>query len=291
MADTGTLDRDVAWLRRMAQAGRQGPPLGGALLAAFGGFIGLGCAALWLKDSVSQYLPFTGMEFVAGLLVFAVIASSGDVSPRRLRRALIWSLAAAAGFWIMYGFGVPLFQQQAWNSAPMSLRGMIYAYIPWALVLAGLGVIIATILRLRRRPAAIAPGNVVAGALWSGGMLAMAAIIAAFLMLHATLGDRLPAELTDPRYGLPGAALFSVIPVMFWVIWALAWWVWGLTAGRFWALFVAAGSAAVAIWYALTLAVFPTSTAGLLLLAFIPGLVLIREARRDDDARPAGAVA
>lgn len=290
------LENDAAYLRRLAQAGRTGQPLGGLLLAAFGFFVALGAAALWARSGVAAF------SALAGFLVFASIACT-DASPsrRRLMLAGAASLAAALALFAIYRVGMWAIVQFAhdnpdtWRSADRPLFWLLLMAIPPTLI-AGLVAAAAVIaMRLRRHPAALAPGNVVAGAVWSGGMLAMAAIIAVYVLQTVTLEDRFqiafaavagmpdaPADPTQISINAARIALFSAIPAMFWIVWGLAWWVWGLTSGRRWALLVAAGSVAVALCYIATMAVFPTSVAGLVLLAFLPGLILAREARRDD---------
>lgn len=285
MTDTHPLDGDLTYLRRMAQAGRQGPPLGGLLMAAFGFFIGSGALLLWIGEAMTRTMGHYASSLGVGFVVFAATAcGSGYVSRRRLGIAAGASAAAVLALWIFYWIVLPLAVTAVrgsgiadYEALPVRLITLAYVALPPLLLVAGFGVLAFILVRLRRHPAAIAPGNVVAGAVWSGGLLAMAAIITVFIVQglaqRARLSEDVPPGLRDAVL----AAGILTIPAMFWVVWALAWWIWGLTTARRWTFLVAAASVANAVWYARTMDLLASSTIGLFVLVFVPGLILLRE--------------
>lgn len=293
MAERGSgvtaLGSDLTYLRRMAQAGRQGPPLGGLLMAAFGGYIGAGAGLLWAGETMARTMGHYATTLGIGFLVFTAIAcsSGGRVSRRRLGTAAASSGAAILALSTIYALILPMAmfavrQRGGPDPAdlPVALITLLYVALPPLLLLGGLGVLAVVLLRLRRHPAALAPGNVVAGAVWSGGMLAMAAIITVFVVQGLAQRARLSEDVSPVLRDAVMAAGLLTVPAVFWVMWALAWWIWGLATARRWPFLVAAASVANAIWYARTMDLLASSTIGLFVLVFVPGTILMREEHR-----------
>lgn len=110
-----------------------------------------------------------------------------------------------------------------------------------------------------------------ATATWSAAFIAMVTIVVGFSVFTR---DQLPTDAVYASYLLP--------PVLL-VLWGAAWWVTAILNDRRWLLLVALGSFGAAIAMAIignTPPLLPLACACLLLLAFLPAVVLMRQRGR-----------
>lgn len=109
-----------------------------------------------------------------------------------------------------------------------------------------------------------------ATATWSAAFVAMVTTVISFRVFTQ---DQLPTDAVYAAYLMP--------PVLL-MLWGVAWWVTAILNDRRWLLLVAVGSFGAAIGMAMignSMALLPSSAACLLLLAFLPAVVLMRERR------------
>lgn len=110
-----------------------------------------------------------------------------------------------------------------------------------------------------------------ATATWSAAFIAMVTTVVGFRIF---IQDQLPTDAVYASYMLP--------PVLL-TLWGAAWWVTAILNDRRWLLLVAVGSFGAAISMAIignTPPILPMATACLLLLAFLPAVVLMRQRAR-----------
>jgi hypothetical protein len=104
---------------------------------------------------------------------------------------------------------------------------------------------------------------------WSGLAAAMAVMFALCLAVLVRHGNGVG---------------FMFLPGLFWILWGAGWWTSAAITQSRWMYAVAAGSWAVAAWFAMTTWLYSTSVVGLLALAVLPGVQLLREARMTHEA-------
>ena len=90
------------------------------------------------------------------------------------------------------------------------------------------------------------------------------------------------AAIFGVRSGLWFGLMF--LPGFFWLLWGAGWWTSAAVTGSRWMRLVAAGSWALALWYAATSDFYMTSIVGFGALAVAPGIQLLREARTTHEA-------
>lgn len=110
-----------------------------------------------------------------------------------------------------------------------------------------------------------------ATATWSAAFIAMVTTVVGFRIF---IQDQLPADAVYASYMLP--------PVLL-TLWGAAWWVTAILNDRRWLLLIAVGSFGAAIGMAIignTGLILPAASACLLLLAFLPAVILMRQRAR-----------
>ncbi len=268
---TGSIDAlydDVAYIRRMAEAGRKGPPLGGLLLAAFGGYIGV--SALLFGARAFELVPLETPlpDFTVGFIVFALVGlTTAEPTRGRILTAFLASLAAAFAMMIPNGIWYGTVNSVAAGAAPGELLSLA-RYAPAVFALGPLFMLALgawLIFRLRRHAASEQGANRVAGAAWISALGGLGII----LVLFTIAGLR-----TNNWF------LMMSVPGVFWTVWGMAWLATGFGGGPRWSFAVAAGAWVLALAYAATFELFVTSAIGLFALALAPGLLMIRKAGR-----------
>lgn len=208
-------ESDIAYLKRLAVAGRGEPAPFLLLMAVFGGGYGFAMLAIWL-----------------GLVVEGVPqAANGRSEAGPVVQALNWGI--------------------------------------WAVNFAFLVTIVWTIWRT------LGPNRVrlsrAATATWSAAFIALVTTIASFNVFTQA---QLP---TDAIY-----AVYMMPPVLL-ILWGSAWWVTAILNDQRWLLLVAVGSFMAAFILAEignAPALLPAASACLLLLAFLPAVILMRQRGR-----------
>jgi hypothetical protein len=265
-----TLHEDLAYMRRMTKAGRCGPPLGGLLLAAFGGYIGLAALLSWARAFEVVPLSTPLPSFTVGFIVFALVGlTTAEPSGMRLRVAFAASLVAAAAMMLLHA---PVVAVALVNGRDPGALISFARYAPLIFVAAPLpmlGLAVWLILRLRRHAASEQGANRAAGAAWTAALAALAVIICLFFI----------AGLRAHNW-----FMMMALPGVFWAVWGVPWLVTGLAGGPRWSFAVAAGAWLLAIVYGATFELFMTSAMGLFALALLPGLAMVREAARAESA-------
>jgi hypothetical protein len=261
------LQDDVAYLRRMSEAGRRGPPLGGLLLAGFGGFVGLAALLTWAR--AFSLIPFQMPlpNFAVGFIVFALVGlSTPEPSPRRLRIALIAAVLAAAAMMLPYGAWLVWAQAIREGRDPGNLLALA-RYAPLVFLVGPtfmIGLSIWLISKLRRHAWSERGVNRVAGAAWISVLAALAVIIGIFFLAGLRTNNWF---------------MMMSLPGVFWAAWGVPWLATGLAGGPRWAFAVAGGSWVLALVYGATFELFLTSAIGLFGLSLLPGLIMIQAAR------------
>ncbi|WGM46780.1 hypothetical protein KOAAANKH_01653 [Brevundimonas sp. NIBR10] len=208
-----TDESDIAYLKRLAVAGRGEPAPFLLLMAVFGGGYGFAILAVMIAFLI-EGLPQPG----------------GDVGP----------ISEFLGRW-------------AFVAAPIAFV-LALGWTVWRTFGPN---------RIRLSRAAVAT--------WSAAFIGLVTIVASMRLF--TQGD----THLDHAY----AANF-LWPVLL-TLWGCAWWVTGVTSERKWLLVVAIGSYAAAIGMAITAntpSMMPLICACLLLLAFVPAVILMRQRAR-----------
>jgi hypothetical protein len=210
-----TDESDLAYLKRLASAGRGEPAPFLLLMAVFGGGYGFAMLAILIGIAVEGLPgPATGRPD-AGPIVQAL--NLGIFAAHILfLSALIWTV------WRTFGPN-----------------------------------------RVRLSRAATAT--------WSAAFIAMVTTVVAFRIFTR---DQLPTDNIYASYLMPSVLL---------VLWGGAWWVTAIVNDRRWLLLVAIGSFAAAVGMAVvgnSPPILPLSAACLLLLAFLPAVVLMRQRDR-----------
>jgi hypothetical protein len=265
MVDQAQQLRDeVDRVGRLIEAGHRGIPIGGELLVAFGVTIGLlGCFAM---ATAFGYLPPDWMPSpvaaAAALLAFAVLFRSAK---QRLASTLFVAAAVATAC------------DLAWRAALAAVRsgepelgpsGTMSLFIAVPLLMILLGAVIG-LWRLKRSAHAVSPANRALIGAWLG----LAAAVAATIALCGIVGAR-----TNNWFG------FMFLPGLFWIAWGSGWWTSAAATRSRWMYGVAAGSWALAMWYAATFDFYTTSIVGLAALTIAPGVQLLHEAREAHEA-------
>ncbi|QTC90166.1 hypothetical protein [Brevundimonas goettingensis] len=205
-------ESDLAYLRRLAGAGRGEPAPFLLLMAVFGGAYGFAIVAILLGIAIEGF-PGPGTQ--AGPLV-QTLNLSIFAAHLLFLGALIWTV------WRTFG--------------PRRVR-------------------------LSRA----------ATATWSAAFIAMVTTVVGFRIFTQ---DQLPTDAVYASYMLP--------PVLL-TLWGAAWWVTAILNDRRWLLLVAVGSFGAAIAMAIignSPPLLPLSAACLLLLAFLPAVILMRQRAR-----------
>lgn len=208
-ASTSTPEADVAYLKRLAQAGRGAPAPFLMLMAVFGGAYGL-------------------FALVTGGLVLLEMQDEG-----------MGTVGSTTRFVSQWGFGMA-------NAA--FLIGVVWTL--WQTF-------------GPRRQAVSRAGT----AIWSAAFIGLIATLGA--MTTSVLG---PHPMLRPE-GLPSVLL---------TLWGCAWWATAIIGERRWLLAVACGSLAAAVFLPVSfgsLWALPMLAACLLMLAFLPAVLLMRERR------------
>lgn len=206
-------ESDLAYLKRLASAGRGEPAPFLLLMAVFGGAYGLAFVGVSLQAALDPggLRPGADPSLLSGILRWSFVAAH-----------LVFVSAAVWTGWRTLG--------------PNPVR-------------------------LSRA----------ASATWSAAFLGLIATVISFSVF--TRGQ-LP---TDSLY-----AAYMKPPVLL-VLWGCAWWVMAILSDRRWLLLVALGSFGAAIAMAAvgnTAPILPLAAACLLLLAFLPAIVLMRQSAR-----------
>ncbi|MBJ7486326.1 hypothetical protein [Brevundimonas sp.] len=208
-------ESDIAYLKRLAVAGRGEPAPFLLLMAVFGGAYGFAMLAVMIGLAIEGFPDPAQGRYQAGPLV----------------QALNWSIMAAHLVFLLALIWT------AWRTIGPK--------------------------RVRLSRAATAT--------WSAAFVAMVTVVAGFNFF--TQGQ----QPTDSVY-----AAYMMPPVLL-VLWGSAWWVTAILNDRRWLLLVAVGSFAAAIAMAVvgnSPPILPLATACLLLLAFVPAVVLMRQRAR-----------
>lgn len=208
-------ESDIAYLKRLATAGRGEPAPFLLLMAVFGGAYGFVILAIWL-----------------GLVVEGVPqAANGRVEAGPIVQMLNWGI-----FFAHFAFLAALIWTVWRTFGPNRIR-------------------------LSRA----------ATATWSAAFIGMVTTVVSFRIFTQ---EQPPTDAVYAAYMMP--------PVLL-MLWGSAWWVTAILNDRRWLLLVAVGSFAAAIGMAAignAPALLPASAACLLLLAFAPAVLLMRERRR-----------
>jgi len=208
-------ESDIAYLKRLAVAGRGEPAPFLLLMAAFGGAYGFALLAVMIGLAIEGFPDLAQGRYEAGPIV----------------QALHWSIMAAHLVFLL---------------------ALIWTV--WRTVGPN---------RVRLSRAATAT--------WSATFIAMVTVVASFRVFTQ---DQQP---TDSVYA------FYMMPPVLLVLWGAAWWVTAILNDRRWLLLVAIGSFGAAIAMAVVgnkPPLLPLSIACLLLLAFLPAVILMRQRAR-----------
>lgn len=208
-------ESDIAYLKRLAVAGRGEPAPFLLLMAVFGGAYGFVILAIWLGLVVEGVPQAANGRPEVGLIVQAL--NLGVFAAHiAFMAALLWTV------WRTFGPN-----------------------------------------RIRLSRAATAT--------WSAAFIAMVTTVVSFGIFTQ---DQLPTDAVYAAYMMP--------PVLL-ILWGCAWWVTAILIDRRWLLLVAVGSFAAAVSLAVignAPALLPASAACLVLLAFLPAVILMRQRGR-----------
>ena len=210
-----TDESDIAYLKRLAVAGRGEPAPFLLLMAVFGGAYGFAILAVMIGLAIEGIPDPVNGQYRAGPIV----------------QALNWGIMAAHLVFLLALIWT------AWRTFGPN--------------------------RVRLSRAATAT--------WSAAFIAMVTVVTGFNIFTQ---DQRP---TDSLY-----AAFMMPPVLL-VLWGSAWWITAILNDRRWLLLVAVGSFAAAIGMAVvgnSPPSLPLATACLLLLAFLPAVILMRQRAR-----------
>ena len=208
-------ESDLAYLKRLAAAGRGEPAPFLLLMAVFGGVYGFVMLAIWLGLVVEGIPQAVNGRVEAGPIVQTLNLGifAAHIS---FLVALIWTI---------------------WRTLGPN--------------------------RVRLSRAATAT--------WSAAFIAMVTTVVSFRVFSQ---EQLPTDAVYAAYMMP--------PVLL-TLWGCAWWVTAILNDRRWLLLVAVGSFAAAVALALignAPALLPAACACLLLLAFLPAVILMRQRPR-----------
>lgn len=208
-------ESDIAYLKRLAVAGRGEPAPFLLLMAVFGGAYGFVILAIWLGLVVEGVPQAANGRPEVGPIVQAL--NLGVFAAHiAFMAALLWTV------WRTFGPN-----------------------------------------RIRLSRAATAT--------WSAAFIAMVTTVVSFGIFTQ---DQLPTDAVYAAYMMP--------PVLL-ILWGCAWWVTAILTDRRWLLLVAVGSFAAAVSLAVignAPALLPASAACLVLLAFLPAVILMRQRAR-----------
>lgn len=208
-------ESDLAYLKRLASAGRGEPAPFLLLMAVFGGAYGFALLAILLGIAIEGF-PGPAIDRPAAGPIVQVLNLSILAAHLIFLAAVIWTV---------------------WRTVGPN--------------------------RVRLSRAATAT--------WSGAFIAMVTTVIGFrIFTH----NQLPTDAVYASYMLP--------PVLL-VLWGCAWWVTAILNDRRWLLLVAIGSFAAAIAMAIignSPPLLPLAAACLLLLAFLPAMILMRQRAR-----------
>lgn len=210
-----TDESDLAYLRRLASAGRGEPAPFLLLMAVFGGAYGFAMLAILIGIAI-EGLPDPSRSASSAGPIVQTLNLSVFAAHLLFLGALIWTV------WRTFGPN-----------------------------------------RVRLSRAAMAT--------WSAAFIAMVATVTAFRIFTR---DQLPTDAVYASYLLPTVLL---------VLWGAAWWVTAILNDRRWLLLVSIGSFAAAVAMAAVgnaPALLPLACACLLLLAFLPAVILMRQRAR-----------
>jgi len=254
---------EVGRVGRLIDAGQRGVPIGGELLIAFGltfGLIGaLGGATAF------QLLPLDVMPSLLGaagaFLTFALLFKGAKT--RLATILLCMAVAMGAGELI-----ARTIKALAWSGQTVTgyAAVVLLVLVPLAMFALGIGV---GLWHLRQSAAATAPANRALLGAWSGLAAAMAVMFALCIAVAMRTGNGVG---------------FMFLPGLFWILWGSGWWTSAAITRSRWMYAVAVGSWGVAAWFAMTTWFYSTSIVGLVALAIVPGVQLVREARTTHEA-------
>lgn len=259
------LRNEVGRVGRLIDAGQRGVPMGGELLIAFGTVFAL--LVSFAAFEAFRYWPIGWIPSpLAGAAAFVSLAVvvRGDTWPRGGIATM--ALAALAGE-VVWQIGLQMLMATRESDPPTAaFMGMAFFIVPTALI--GLGAAVA-LWRLRRSAAAASPANRSALGTWLGLAVGMNVTVAVVVIVGARTGNW---------------SGMSFLPCLFWILWGAGWAASSAATGSRWMLAVAAGAWALALVSAAYFNVFFTSIAGFVGLAILPGVQLMREARRTHEA-------
>ncbi|HEY6816505.1 MAG TPA: hypothetical protein VI168_13270 [Croceibacterium sp.] len=257
------LKDEVGRVSRLIDAGQRGVPIGGELLIAFG--LTFGLLGVLGGATAFSLLP---LEMTPSLLgpagAFLTFALMFKGTKTQLTTTLLGvAVALAAGEVI-----ARTIQALDWKGQTVTGYAAVVVLVLVPLAMFVLGIVVG-LRRLRQSAAATAPANHAVLGAWTG----LAAAMAVMLVLCFAVTIR-----TGNGVG------FMFLPGLFWILWGTGWWTSAAITRSRWMYAVAAGSWGVAACYAATSWFYSTSIVGLLALAVLPGLQLVREARTTHEA-------
>ena len=262
MAQAEQLRDEVGRVGRLLEAGHRGVPIGGELLVAFG--VALGLLGALGAATAFGYLPaawaLSPIGCASGFLAFAVLFKGVK---ERLSATILVSLGAAAAGEAAWRAAVAALPEDKTDAIPA-----VMSLVAAPVLMVALGVVIG-LWRLARSAHAASPANRALVGAWLGLAAAMAAIIALCII-----------------FGVRSGNWFGVmfLPGLFWILWGAGWCTSAAMTHSRWMYGVAAGSWALAIYYAATSGIFSSAIVGFVALVIVPGVQLMREARTTHEA-------
>lgn len=257
------LRNEVGRVGRLIDAGQRGVPIGGELLIAFGVTFALlgGLAGATAFRLLPLEFMLSPLAAAGAFLTFALLFRGTQTRVT----ALLIGMAVAVGAGELIARTIQVLD---WKGETVTGYAAVVLLMLVPLVMFAVGIVVG-LRQLGQSAAAAAPANRALLGTWSGLAAAMAVMFVLCFAVTARTGSGVG---------------FMFLPGLFWILWGAGWWASAAITQSRWMYAVAVGSWAVAAWFAMTTWFYSTSITGLLALAVLPGVQLMREARTTHEA-------